>query len=190
MTETFHDFIRRVQLFADFSEEEASALLRLTNRVRFTAGGTICTEGSPGKFMYIIREGVLRVERQSDTGKPFTIARLGEGQVVGEMSLVDDAPRSASLVAETDGVLYEIRREDFETMKKEMNPAAYKLLRAIAKGECERLRRVNQQVEHYLQNPMALFDVRIETGTMKRSATPDLAERFLSFFGRRKAETR
>ncbi len=182
--ESFHDFLKRIKLFADLSEQEIDEILRLTNRMRIKAGTLICQEGDFGQSMYVIREGVVRVERQSASKTPLKLARMSEGMVIGEMALVDDQPRSATLVAETDCILYEIQRIDFEDFKAEQHPAAYKLLRAIAFDCCERLRSVNQQIKTYTENPKALFEPDVTLGLRAEEIT--LTKRlkgFLRLFG-------
>jgi len=183
-TESFHDFLGRVAMFKEFTAQEIDELLRITNRVRFKPEQVICRAGEDGDCMYIIREGIIKVMARNERGADFILARLSEGEVVGEMSLVDDAPRSATLVAETDAVLYEIYRADFSDLKDEMNPSAYKLLREIAKSSCHRLREVNVQIHHYMDNPAKLFEPEVKSGIESTTVT-DRAKRFLKLFGQR-----
>lgn len=183
MAESFHEFLSRMSMFKDYSESEIDELLRITNRARFKPGTAICAQGERGDSMYIIRSGIVSVQTAAPTGATVTLARLSEGMVVGEMSLIDNSPRSASLVAESEVVLYVISRANFDRLKAEMNPAAYKLMRAIGQVCCERLRDVNEQISHYMEDPMRLFEPEVKTGSTDK--TRILADRFKGFFGRK-----
>jgi CRP-like cAMP-binding protein len=185
MPETLHDFFRRLALFADFNERELDDFLRLSNRLRLNTNDVLCREGDEGHSMYIIREGVVRVERDAGNGQPLTLARLSEGMVVGEMALVDEAPRSASLVAESEGIVYEFRRRDFEALRDGMHPAPYKLMRAISLDCCERLRRVNGQIEDFIHNPASLFAPDIRSDAQPEAGVAGRVKSFLKRFGNR-----
>jgi CRP/FNR family cyclic AMP-dependent transcriptional regulator len=91
----------------------------------------IMTEGEGGVFMYIVLEGRVAISIRSNV-----VERVGPGGVFGEMALVDESPRAATAVAETDCTLLSINRKDFLSLVK-TNPAfAVSLLKAVA----ERLR--------------------------------------------------
>ena len=78
---------------------------------RYPAGRTVFVEGEPGETMYVVIEGEveLRVKGQ-------TVERLGPGGMLGEMSLVDAAPRSATAVAGTEAKLVPVDRRRFASM--------------------------------------------------------------------------
>jgi len=185
--ETLFDFFSRLALFKDFAEDELNQILRITNRVRFKAKNMICNEGDEGDSMYIIREGIVKVMRKPKHGAAIVLARLSEGFTVGEMSLVDDSPRSAALVSETDVLMYEIRRADFDILRHEFSPAAFKLLRSIGLTCCERIRDVNDQVQLYMENPTTLFtpEIKAETSPDEPAQVGAKVKRFLKIFGKR-----
>lgn len=180
--ETFHEFIRRVAMFKDFNDEEIDEILRIMNRIQVHPMQVIAKEGEIGDRMFLVREGVVQVKRILPGGREMILARLSSGMVIGEMSLMDDEPRSAHLVAESEGVLYAMRRRDLDDLKAEMHPAAYKLLRSIATICCERLREVNDQIQRYLDNPVKLFEPEIRHG-MESATIKDRINRFLKIFG-------
>ncbi len=182
MNETFHEFCGRVRIFSDFSEPELDELLRITNRVRIKKGQLLCKEGGDGDSMFVIREGVVRVVGKTAMGGIVPLARLSEGHVVGEMALIDESPRSATLEAESDVVVYTIRRSDFQVLKEELNPVAFKLIRALGREACERLRDANVQIQHYLHNPAELFVPDVLSGMEPPKETKKLTQTFLRFF--------
>lgn len=183
-----HEFLARVDVFSNFNESELNTIVRITNRRLVKANEILCQEGETGDSMFIVRDGVIRVMRKAEAGSDLILARLSSGNVIGEMSLVDEEPRSASLIAEGEGLVYEIRRAAFEDLKDAMDPAAYKLLREISRTTCRRIRNVNQQVYAYIKNPDSLFVPEVENSTIKMSDNiKQRINRFLSLFGRSEA---
>ncbi len=181
--EPIFEFLARVETFKNFSESELGLIVRVTNRRTFKAGEFICREGDVGDSMYIVKTGVVRISRMAEDGRGVTMARLTEGNVIGEMALIDDEVRSASLQAEEDVIVYEIRRRSFEDMMAAMDPTAYKLLRQMSRLACERIRKVNSQVDFYINNPRNLFEPEVESGTQKTVATVKVKGRINKFLG-------
>ena len=99
----------------------------------FPAGRTIMNEGEKGGFMYVVVKGAVAVSIKSRV-----VERAGTGGVFGEMALVDQSPRSASAIAETDTALLPVNRDDFLSLVKTTPAFAVSLLRSLA----ERLRRM------------------------------------------------
>jgi CRP-like cAMP-binding protein len=96
----------------------------------------IITEGEVGAFMYLVLDGRVRVSI-----KDRHVETVGPGGVVGEMALVDQAPRIGTAVAETDCTLLAISRKDFLVFAKTKPNFSLALLKALA----ERLRYMNSQ---------------------------------------------
>ena len=70
----------------------------------------IITEGELGDSMFIISSGLVKITKTSDTGGEVVLAHLGDGAFFGEMALIGEAPRSASVIAEEETVLFEVSR--------------------------------------------------------------------------------
>jgi signal transduction histidine kinase/predicted CoA-binding protein len=102
-----YDVLKTVPLFADFSEADLDRLCEMVTEVRLPAGETLFCEGDPGDRAYVIRSGELQVVKQS-SGREVLLAVRGAGDVIGEMSLLEDAPRMATVRAHTDAVLLAI----------------------------------------------------------------------------------
>lgn len=104
---------------------------------RYAAGRTVFTEGEPGEMMYVVLEGEveLRVKGQ-------TVERLGPGGMLGEMSLVDAAPRSATAVAGTEAKLVPVDRRRFTSMIRTRPNFALEIMRVMA----DRLRRMDARL--------------------------------------------
>ncbi len=117
-----HEFLRKVSLLADLSESDLDHLSRMVEVVQLPAGVQLFAEGSPSDRAYIIQEGQVDILKTSATGD-ILLATREAGDVIGEMSLLDDAPRLASVRARTDSVLLTISQEQFNHLL-EASPAA------------------------------------------------------------------
>ena len=105
----------------------------------FKAGDTIMEEGTKGTSAYVILSGIAKVYKRTKIGE-IVVATLGNGQVFGEMGLIEDRPRSATVKAFSDLKVTAIDREQFNKLLK-VNPSA---LIPIMKSLFERLRQVSE----------------------------------------------
>lgn len=101
-------FLKSVDLFSQIPAEDLAQIEQIANETQFDRDQCIIKQGEIGDCLYLIIEGEVKV--LMDT---IEIARLGERECVGEMSILDSEPRSASVFAVTDVVLLKINQEDF-----------------------------------------------------------------------------
>ena len=131
----------------------------MTDAMRFKKGATIIHEGTTGSYAYLILSGSVEVSKQVKDEKVI-LSRLVKGNIFGEMSLVDEKPRSATIVALEDTEVRVITRERFESML-EHNPRAVIPL----------LKQVFQRVR-YLNQMVAAFCGQASTGTVELATQP------------------
>ena len=91
--------LKNVPMFASFPDESLRLLATLVTRKSVTRGATIMVAGDPTDSLYIVISGRLKVMMSDAEGKEVILAILGSGEYFGEMGLIDDAPRSASVVS-------------------------------------------------------------------------------------------
>ena len=103
------------------------------------AGEVLIREGDPADSVYILVSGRLRVLVKQADGVETTVSEIGRNEVVGEMSIVSDAPRSATVIAIRDSELLSFSRENFEHIVENHPRALLKIARLLA----SRLRRSN-----------------------------------------------
>ncbi|PON13107.1 hypothetical protein C2W62_36105 [Candidatus Entotheonella serta] len=112
-----YELIQQVSLFTTLDE---AALRDLASRMTpqlFAAGETIVEQGEPGASMYIVAEGLLYVYiAQADSDDLLKVADFIPGQFMGEMALLTGEARSATVKAETSALVYEITKEDMESL--------------------------------------------------------------------------
>ncbi len=97
---------------------------------RFTAGEEIFRIGDSARNAYIIESGTVEVSMPGD-GEKIVIAELGQGEIIGEMSMIDDAPRSATVTAIEDTEVIVIRRSQFQKPLSATDPLMNLLLRVV-----------------------------------------------------------
>ncbi|HEX5698045.1 MAG TPA: cyclic nucleotide-binding and patatin-like phospholipase domain-containing protein, partial [Rhodoferax sp.] len=98
------------------SDVDAEALQLLRSHLQWvevTAGATLMRQGDPGDAMYLSISGRLRASVRGDDGVEHMVREMGRGEIIGEMSLYTDEPRSATVVAIRDSVLVRLDKSEF-----------------------------------------------------------------------------
>jgi signal transduction histidine kinase len=125
------EFIGGVPLFAGLTPAQVTQLCRSSRRVTFKAGELVIEEGAPGEALFIILSGELEVSKR-DGGRDLVLATRRAGEYLGEMSLIERSPRTASARATQDSELLEIDAAGFDELI-ETNPSVgASILRTMA----------------------------------------------------------
>jgi len=101
----------RVPIFSDLPRVAFAQLAGRVSLVRAPGGAAVLREGEPGTSLYAVASGAVRVEKAGADGRPIPLARLGEGSFFGEMAILSGEPRAATVLAESDCELIEIRAD-------------------------------------------------------------------------------
>ena len=134
--------LSQVSLFADFAPDELKTLLELTDTVRFTAGSYVVQQDEAGDCMFVLLQGKARV-RHRRKGRQFELAILEPGDFFGELALVDEGPRMADVIAETECVCLKATQAVFRVLAGVRPGAALKFFVAVARVVVGRMRRTN-----------------------------------------------
>jgi CRP/FNR family cyclic AMP-dependent transcriptional regulator len=122
------ELLQRVPLFADFERRDLERLARSFKERTFRAGSTIASEGKGGAGFFVIEEGEATVSvHGADRGK------LSPGDYFGEIALIDDGSRSATVTAETELRCYGLTAWEFRPLVEGNAAIAWKLLETMAK---------------------------------------------------------
>jgi hypothetical protein len=113
------DVISVIPFFVPLQEEERQQLAETATMHVFNAGEVITEEGDPGRSIYVILDGQVRVFVQDHSGNDLELTTLGVGQFFGVTSLISGQPRSSSVVALESSVLVELRYESMEEVMKQ-----------------------------------------------------------------------
>jgi CRP/FNR family cyclic AMP-dependent transcriptional regulator len=143
-------FLKRVPLFSGLGERQLEKVAAGSVRRSFARGRMVVAEGEPSSALYILLAGRAKVQRSDSEGKEVILAVLGSGECVGEMSLIDDAPRSASVITMESCEFMAINKETFLATLEENPQIALKIMKGLVK----RLREADRKIE-----TLALLDV-------------------------------
>lgn len=91
--------LKKVSLLEGLSQSQLEAVASCCRFQRVSKGTTILQQGTPGLTMYVVLSGRFRIVQSKEKGEPVVVAERTTGDVLGEMSLLEEAPRSASVVA-------------------------------------------------------------------------------------------
>jgi hypothetical protein len=142
----------------------------MADTMKFKKGATIINEGTTGSDAYFILSGSVEVSKKFGEEK-LVLSRLVKGNIFGEMSLVDDKPRSATIVALEDTEVRVIGRDRFETMLEQNPRAVIPLLKQVF----QRVRYLNQMVTAFC-GQASTGTVELATQPLRLKAVTDQAE--------------
>ena len=125
------DLLGNVRLFSTCNKRELARIASLVDEVESPKGKVLVRQGDPGRECFVIAEGKAKATMR---GKG--TAMLGPGSFFGEMSLLDQGPRSATVTAESDMRLLVLGSREFSALINEVPPVAARIMRGLA----ERLR--------------------------------------------------
>jgi CRP/FNR family cyclic AMP-dependent transcriptional regulator len=132
-----------VPLFASLSEEALRAVEAVCRRRVFKRGETLFYEEDPGNALYIVQTGQVKIVRLAPDGEERILHLEGPGECLGELSLIDGAPRSAKAVALDRVEALVLYREEFLALV-DRHPA---VARAVMSGLAGMVRRLSEQVQ-------------------------------------------
>ncbi|MDM8532893.1 GAF domain-containing protein, partial [Anaerolineales bacterium HSG25] len=141
------NFLQNVSLFKGLSDSDIERLYNVSETITLIAGQNLFEEGSSGDKLFIIKQGELDILTGSGRTEQLLATRQ-PGDVIGEMSLLDDEPRSATARGKTDCVLLSISREQFDTLLDMSRTASKAILRTVTPRwrENEAVLRQNEQI--------------------------------------------
>ena len=104
--------LRRVPLFSGLAESDLAAFAALVRERRYPKGAVIVFRDDPGDALYVVADGQVKVVLVAEDGREVILSVLRDGDFFGEMSVLDDEPRSAHVIAMEDSRLLALRRAD------------------------------------------------------------------------------
>jgi CRP/FNR family cyclic AMP-dependent transcriptional regulator len=134
------DRLSQVQLFSACSKRDLSRIASIAEEIEVPAGRVLIRQGDRGQEAFVIYEG-----RAKATVRGKRSAELGPGECFGEMALLDSAPRSATVTAETDMRLLVLGSREFSTLIEDVPDVARQILAALA----ERVRKAERAQPHH-----------------------------------------
>lgn len=147
---TDRERLQQIALFEAFADspEKIDTILAVTQRRKVKAGEQIIKEGEFGDTLFIMLRGSVRILKTTLQDEPYTVVILKEKENVyfGELALVDNDRRSATVVAETDCELLCLKRDAFLTICEDDHELGYRVTMQIARKLSASVRKMNQDV--------------------------------------------
>jgi CRP/FNR family transcriptional regulator/CRP/FNR family cyclic AMP-dependent transcriptional regulator len=131
--------LKETDVFWGFSDRELKELCTIIDLKHYPAGYTLFVEGSSGSEMFIIITGSVAISMESSGLERGVHIILKKNNFFGEMSLLDDRPRSASAQIINEGILISIDKKEFRKLIKKFPQLSINLMSTL----CERLRKAN-----------------------------------------------
>jgi CRP-like cAMP-binding protein len=155
-TDRYTEFLRQMSLFQGLSDAQLASMVAICRPVDVQAGTAVLREGDSGDNMFILVEGRVEITRTlalklatgsvGEVEKSFTRLEAKDHVLFGEMALLEQNQRAATVAAATDCHLLEIRQHDFEEVCTADAQLGYTILRNMARQLSARLRRSDQDV--------------------------------------------
>jgi CRP-like cAMP-binding protein len=143
---TIEEMLLKIPVFENLKPRELRQVSGIVHRRQYVAGEYVFFQNDPGLGMYVIEQGEVSVGLVGTDGSKKELALLKDGDFFGELSLLDESPRSASVIAVTDANLIGFFRPDlFEIMEKSPS-TGLKIVLKVAEMIGERLRNTNQEL--------------------------------------------
>ena len=136
MTTTHDDlgkiwYLKKVNLFKGLSKEEMTRLAQLTQMKSFKKGEAIYLSGQPGRQVYFLKQGVVKISKLSGEGHELTLALLNPGEIFGELEAVEESARNAQAVAHSDVLICVLNRQDLLRMMESKPDVGIRLTKLI-----------------------------------------------------------
>ena len=135
-----------VPFLARLAREDVAELARRGRTRRYSRGEAIVRQGEHDTSLHVVVAGSVRVSIASEAGDELTVARLGAGETLGELALLDGRERSATVTAEGGVETFEVTREAFTAWLRERPSAAFELLATLSR----RLRQADESLADFL----------------------------------------
>lgn len=145
-----YSMLRTANVFDDFERSELMFIAKHMRAYRMSAGETVYHEGDRSGYFSVLIEGRIAVYKQDSDDNIKFLNNIHPGKIFGEISLIDDGPSSASIIAETDVVIVEMDRESFRQCISEDPVAGVHLLNLVARMLCVRLRSASSRLVDYI----------------------------------------
>jgi len=139
--------LRSLTIFRDLDKKELETIQKHIFEQNVKKDSILFVEDMPGEFLYIILSGRVDIVKETIDKEKIVLASMGANEIIGEMSLIDSQPRSATGVTSENSVLLVIKKQNFDEMLQSDPRIAAKLLMGLLKTVSRRLRIMDKKIE-------------------------------------------
>ncbi len=140
------DLLCAIPMFNELRFSDLQVIAEHMNTSEVEAGNVVFLEGERGHYVCFVVEGSLEVAKTAATGARTVLTTLSRGQSIGEMAVIDEAPRSATVIALAKSRLLTLSRQDFEAILEQHPAIGISMLKGIARVLSANLRRTSGQL--------------------------------------------
>lgn len=144
------DLLKKISLFENLTAAELGKIEKIVRKERYAKEAVIFSEDDPGNRCYVIIKGEVRISKFIPNIGEEALAVLKAGDYFGEMSLIDNFPRSAHAIANTDVEVLAIDKADLDRVLITDRDLGYKLLWSFTRTLSKRLRETNEKMAGFL----------------------------------------
>lgn len=143
-------FLIHLPVFTSFSLDELSVLAKHMSFVHLQRGEYLFMEGDQGSFMGFVVSGVLEVQKSTSTGDRVPLARLTKGSSIGEMAIIDQSVRSATVIAKKATTMVTLTEKGFDLLAEQQPALGIKVIKKIARLLSLNMRRTSSKLADFL----------------------------------------
>ncbi|MDN5279431.1 MAG: family transcriptional regulator, cyclic receptor protein [Clostridiales bacterium] len=159
-------FLRQVALFRSLSDKALLDLSAITIEQTIPAKTTVFKEGDKGDALYIVKSGKVNILKRNSAGIDSVLVTLSKGAVIGDMAIIDEQPRSASVATVQDSTFLIITKDDFRSLLGDVPEISFQILKLTT----ERLRATNVHLKELEASTNQMEDViRVITKIARKS---------------------
>lgn len=149
-TRSVINFLNKVPIFDELSFDELDTIVPFMSYMQIGAGELLFNEGEEGNYVFFVAKGILDVYKRSASGGDVVIASLSKGHSVGEMSIIDAFPRSATVKSRVDSMLLIITGTGFNRILNTHASIGIKILKGITRLLSKGLRKTSTRLVDYM----------------------------------------
>ncbi|HNX78039.1 MAG TPA: methyl-accepting chemotaxis protein [Candidatus Rifleibacterium sp.] len=159
-------FLRQVNLFKSLSDKALLDLSAITIEQNIPPKNVVFKEGDKGDALYIVKSGKVNILKRNNSGVDSVLVSLGKGAVIGDMAIIDEQPRSASVATIQETTFFIITKDDFRNLLADVPDISFQILKLTT----ERLRATNQHLKELEASTNQMEDViRVITKIARKS---------------------
>lgn len=143
--------LTKVPIFSELSKREMQKIVSISYKRDYNEGEEIVREGQPSAGMYVIMRGEVKITRRSDEGIEIKLATMGEGDFFGDIGLLDNAPRTATIIAAAPSQVIGLFRPELLQLIERDPKLSSKILFKLAQIVAVRLRVTNEKLERLVE---------------------------------------
>ncbi|MBN2125070.1 MAG: cyclic nucleotide-binding domain-containing protein [Deltaproteobacteria bacterium] len=144
------DFLANIPMFDTLKGNELRIVTGQMNFTELEKGEILFREGDTGDYVCFVVEGTLDVLKKTDKGEYVPLATLSRGRSIGEMAVIDDFPRSATVRAQTAATLVILTRKGFDLILQEHSDIGVRILKGISRLLSQNLRKTSSRLVDYM----------------------------------------